>query len=229
VGDRDALAGALAGLPTQGYGWLAEARIEGVEMSVESFVRDGAVVFANPTEYIVQRHANLLPAPLTPAELEPVLELNRRALAAAGVVRGITHLELFRTADGPVFGELAARPPGGRLMPLLRRAWGFDPWEAALRLELDEPFAFPERPRRVAGVWILHPGAGTVAGVEGIDAARAVGHVDKVTVRVRPGDRVEEREGSGQDIGAIRASGPDRDTVAEALRRAEACLRIALA
>ena len=38
-------------------------------------------------------------------------------------------MEVFLGEEGPVFGEIAARPPGGYLMDLIPRAYGFDPWE----------------------------------------------------------------------------------------------------
>lgn len=231
--DRPQLARALAelasdGSRTIGSGWLAEGWVDGVEMSLESFVHAGGARFHNPTEYFVPRHANVLPAALAREERDELTTFVELVLAAAGVERGVTHLELFRTARGPVLGELAIRPPGGRLMTLLQRAWGFDPWEAMLRLESGEPFDFPEAPRRVAGVWILHPGRGRVASIEGLEEARKVPCVRRLTLKVAPGDVVGEREGSGQDIGSVYAEGADRDTVAEALTRAHSALGIRL-
>ena len=220
------LAAVLGALPAISTGWLAERWIDGIEMSVESFVAGHRVRFANPTEYFVPRHASILPAVLDEATRRAVLELNGSALRAAGIERGITHLELFRTSGGPLFGELAARPPGGRLMPLIQRAWGFDPWEALLRLELGEGFSFPARARRAAGAYVLHPGEGRVRHVRGLEDTRALPHVRRVSLRVAPGDVVRRREGSGQDVGAILVEGPDRDVVAAALTRARETLRI---
>ncbi len=204
----------------EGYGWLAEGWIRGVEMSVESFVHAGRPLFANPTEYMVARHASILPAPIPDDEWTELRAFATGAIAAAGVERGLTHLELFRTEAGPVFGELASRPPGGRLMTLLRRAWNFDPWEALLRLELGERVAFPEQARRTAGAWLLHPGAGHVVALRGAEEARAVPHIRRVALKVEAGDTIPERLGSGQDVGALYAEGPDRDCVANALHAA---------
>ncbi|QDU68157.1 ATP-grasp domain-containing protein [Engelhardtia mirabilis] len=204
----------------QGYGWLAEGWIDGVEMSVESFVRGGASLFANPTEYFVRRHANILPAQLPQETWSQVREFAAAAVRAVGVERGMTHLELFQTARGLVFGELAVRPPGGRLMQLIERAWGFDPWRAMLELELGLEPRFPHAPARCAGVWLLHPGAGTVRAVQGIDQARAVPDVRRVVLKVGRGDHVTERLGSGQDVCAVYAEAEERDAVARALSAA---------
>ncbi len=211
-----------------GYGWIAEGWIDGVEMSVESFVVGGAPRLHNPTEYYVPRHANVLPAELPTDEWAAIQAFVSRALTVAGVERGMTHLELFRRADELVFGELAVRPPGGRLMTLLKRAWAFDPWEALLRLELGEAFEFPAAPRRTAGVWVLHPGHGTLRALEGVEQARAVPGVRRIALKVALGETIAEREGTGQDIGAIYAEAQTRDEVAQALSAARERLRFEL-
>lgn len=216
---RDLPAG-LAALDLEGYGWIAEAWIEGTESSVECFVADGEVLFTNHTEYLVPRHANVVPSALAGEELARIGDFAARAAHSLGVRRGMTHMEVFRTERGLVMGELAIRPPGGRIMTLLQRAWGFDPWEALLRLELGERPEFPRAPRRTAGVYILHPGAGRVRAIRGADEAAAVPGIRKVQLKVHAGDVVAERVGSGQDIGAIHAEGPDRDGVADALMSA---------
>jgi biotin carboxylase len=231
--DEASLAAALArhvagGGFEEGYGWLAEGWLDGVEMSIESFVHAGRPSFQSPTEYFVPRHANIVPAQLTGEEWRALSAFNTRALSALQVERGITHLELFLTAAGPVFGELAIRPPGGRLMTLLRRAWGFDPWEAMLRLELGEGYPFPLAPERTAGVFVLHPGSGRVTNIRGLEEARALPHVRRIALKVAQGHSITERMGTGQDIGSIHAEGPDRDAVAAALSAARERLEIGL-
>lgn len=228
VRSAEALGPALAALDPAGHGHLAESFVEGVESSVECFVAGGRVAFANTTEYFVPRHANILPGALEPAVHAEVIDLVTRVIEALGVERGITHTEVFRTPNGPVLGEIAIRPPGGRLMGLIRRAWGFDPWEALLRLELGERFEFPKEPKRVAGVHILHPGVGRITAIEGVDAAAAEPNVRRVKLKVALGDVLTERVGSGQDIGSIQAEAATRDEVAEALTRACGALRVEL-
>lgn len=204
---------------------LAERFVEGRELSVELLLADGRTLFANPTEYLVHLHANVVPAELDATTWETAREFAERVVRAMGLERGIAHVELFLTERGALLGELAARAPGGRLMPLIRRAYGFDPWEALLAIELGEHPHLPARAACCAGAWMLHPGEGRVAEVAGLDEAAAVPGIRALRCRVRAGDRVTRREGSGQDVGYIEAQGVNRDAVAEALFRAHAALR----
>jgi hypothetical protein len=135
-------------------------------------------------------------------------------------------MELFLTDGGPVFGEIAARPPGGYLMDLMGRAYGFDPWEKLIRLALGETPAFPARADRYAGVWVLHPGAGTVGKIRGLTKARAVPGVRKVVCTLGPGDVVKERLGSGDSKGRIVVEGATNEECAEALRQAVALITV---
>jgi len=206
--------------------YIAERFVKGAEISIDSIVAEGRPLFANPTEYFVPGFANIVPAALDPVALRAALDLNERMIAAMAIERGFTHCELYLTAEGPVFGEIAARPPGGHIMRLLRYAYAFDPWEAHLRVELGETPALPRAAKRWAGAWVLHPGQGRVREVGGVEEARAVPGVRGVQVRVQPGELVRPREGLGQDIGWIEAVGGTRDEVVQALRSAHARLRI---
>ena len=202
-------------------GWMAESFVAGVEMSVETIAGpgdEGGAVWANPTRYVVPTWASLVPAPPGPA-VAAAVALAVEARAALGVERGVTHLEAFLTPDGPAFGEMAARPPGGHLMALARLAYGADPWEAALRVELGEPHGLPARAERAAAAWILHPGAGQVTRAEGVAACRALPGVAEVALRVAPGDTVGPRTGSGEEVGHVLVTGA---TAAEAEARVRA-------
>lgn len=102
-------------------GLLAEAFVYGVEMSVECLLFDGRPIFRNHTRYLVPRWANVLPADLPVTTARQVDALTDRVNSALNLHEGITHMEVFLTPEGPIFGEIAARPPGGGLMRLIDR------------------------------------------------------------------------------------------------------------
>ena len=103
-----------------------EEFIEGEEFTFDTVCADGQILFQNVGWY----RPKPLTARLTPwispqaiclrdierPEIAVGVELGHRVIEALGFNTGFTHMEWFRTASGEaVFGEIAARSPGGRL------------------------------------------------------------------------------------------------------------------
>ena len=200
-------------------GWMAEAFVIGTEMSAEAIGWGGQMRGVSGTQYLVPREVSVIPAPLDRATGAALRRLYDDAWAALGVERGLTHMEVFLADNGPVFSELAARPPGGHLMRLIGLAYGVDAWELWVRAERGEAVALPAHPQQAAAAWILHPGAGVVQRAEGIEAVREMPGVVEATLRVRAGDAVRPRVGSGEEVGHIIVVGATAD---EAHARVEA-------
>jgi biotin carboxylase len=74
-----------------------------------------------------------------------VLDLHRRVVAALGLRAGVTHLEVFRTQEGPVIGEVAVRPGGMGISRMWWHAFGVDLWEEFVRVSTGERPSRPDR------------------------------------------------------------------------------------
>lgn len=207
---------------------LVEAYVDAPELSVESFIDDGRVLFVNVTEYHVKRFVNLVPAHTEDALVRRILDLNRRVIERLDIKWGMTHLEVYAKRDEILFGEIALRPPGGYIMELLEAAYDFDPWEAFVSVELGEPFEFPSAPTHFSAVEILHPGAGAIRAISGIDETRALPHVLRLEVKVTTGTTLGTREGVGQDIGHVVHRAPTPEALMNSIRRSHDILRIDL-
>ena len=207
---------------------LAESFVSGVELSVESTVVRGEPVFTNCTEYVIPRWCNVLPHSMPLAQEAEVLAFNRRVLQGLGLERGFAHLELFLTADGIRFGEVAARPPGGRIMELIGLAYGRDPWGDWIRDECGDPVDPPTPATRFAGMRVFHPGPGVVKSLRGVRAAREVPGVVRVSNFLRKGKAVGPRLGVSQEGGHIVATDSDPEALKSTLEKAYSCIRITL-
>jgi len=209
-------------------GLIAERYVDAPEVSVESFVNHHRILFQNVTEYVRKGSVNLVPGGLPRETHEAVLALNRKVIEALRIDWGITHVELYLTPDGTLFGEIALRPPGGYIMDLLELAWRLPAWDAFVAVELDLPVAFPTEAWRVALACVLHPGAGRVARIVGESALRADPRVVEAKLKIAPGDAVPERIGVGIDVGHVLLIGGDREEALDALRFVDDTLRIEL-
>ena len=181
---------------------LAESFVSGREASVETLVEDGKPIWTNITSYELPGVESLVPAPDLSREDE-LLALNEQVVAAMGLPHGMTHFEGFCTQDGWVAGEIAARPPGGHLMPLIHLAYGFDPWEAVVRLHLGQSVRPPPSATRFAAAHLLVAPEGVVRSIDGLDEARAIPGVTEVHSTLKPGDRVQRRVSVSITVGRV--------------------------
>ena len=210
-------------------GLLAEGFIEGVEMSVETFRAHGKALFRNYTGYLVPRVANVLPANLSPRQQSALEGFAEDVHQRLKIDTGMTHLEIFLGPNGPVFSEIAARPPGGYLMELIGRAYSINPWKTLLQIALGESPDLERSALQHAGVWLFHPGEGTVERVEGLENIRSISGIKDAVCSLEPGDHITARIGSGESVGRIIAESSSYDACASTLKAAAARLQITLA
>ncbi len=182
---------------------ILEKFVAAPEASIESFINNGSIQFTNITEYHEKGFVNFVPAAFDAALTAAIQALNRSVIEALKIRWGITHLEVYLTRKGLLFGEIALRPPGGYIMNAMHHAYGFNPWEAFVAMELDTAFEFPDHPRAYAAVEVFHPGAGTVSAVRGEAQVREHPSTREFRLKVRPGAAITRREGVGQDTGYL--------------------------
>lgn len=162
-----------------------EEYIEGDELTYDAVAIAGKPVF----ESVAQYHPKPLESRnlewISPAqivfrdphrpELMPGIELGRKVLEALNMGTGFVHMEWFRKPDGEVvFGEIAARNGGARLVDQMNFANDFDVYREWARATCWH--AFEDQPKRryhVAVVFKRAMGQGRIARIEGLDALRA--------------------------------------------------------
>jgi phosphoribosylaminoimidazole carboxylase (NCAIR synthetase) len=115
--------------------WLVESFVEGPEVQIDGVVRAGTVVFFGISAYaqnLVDVHQGGIVASITlpPAEHHDLYEQARpliaRSLTALGHRDGVFHMEAFRSPDGLVFSECAARVGGCRTDEMVLAGFGVD-------------------------------------------------------------------------------------------------------
>lgn len=186
---------------------ILEKFISAPEASIESFINNGEIKFVNTTSYLEKGHVNLVPSALDETLQKSMLLLNKRVIKALKINWGITHLEVYLAGSGLLFGEIALRPPGGYIMNAIWHAYRFNPWEAFVAMELNEDFDFPDSPVAYSCVEVLHPGVGQVVSIHGEEMLKNHKDVKEFRLKMKTGDTISKREGSGQDIGYLLYTG----------------------
>ncbi|MBA6415148.1 ATP-grasp domain-containing protein [Colwellia sp. 6M3] len=203
-------------------GLLAEAFVDGTEVSVETFIHNGVPIFHNITEYLHQWKKSIVPAAFEAELLENIININDRVIAGFGVKNGMTHAEFYLTKNGPVFGEMAVRPPGGYYMELIEYAYGFNPWKTYVELETAAtPKPLPVKAKKFSCVFMIHPGAGIVDEVSGIALLKELKEVKQFKCKVEPGTLVGERDSTSSEVGHVLMSADTREALLEKLKIVE--------
>ncbi|RFU37577.1 ATP-grasp domain-containing protein [Actinomadura logoneensis] len=215
---------------------IAEEVVEGRQLVVETFVRDGrphftAVLekeFVPGTDFMVGRLR--CPARLPDAVLTGLEATAGRLCAALGVTDGPANFDVVLGADGRErVIEVNARLGGNGIPRLLAAAYGVDNVRALVALALGEPFDLtPERTAHAALELIGSPldEDGELVAVGGLAEARAVPGITDLALFVRPGDLVRPFDQSGHKIGHLVATGPTAEAADAALAEARALLRL---
>ncbi|MCB0392440.1 MAG: ATP-grasp domain-containing protein [Bdellovibrionales bacterium] len=182
---------------------IYEKMIRGEEGSVESFIKNGKIVFTNITRYRQIKHANMVPGSYSPQLEDIIYSLNQKTISALNIQWGMTHLEFYHTEQGIVFGEIALRPPGGYIMDLISTSYGFNSWQAFVAIELGQKFNFPQYNKQFCGVNILHPGAGKILSIDGNDLIKNQPWVEKFKLKDVVGQNIPKRDSVRNEVGHI--------------------------
>ena len=152
------------------------------------------------------------------------------AAAALGLVEGPVHAELRLSPSGVQVLEVAARSIGGLCGRVLRFGLGsISLEELVLAAALGRP---PSDLTLVAAAGVLMipiPSGGVLQGVDGVDAARAVAHIEDVVITARSGEVLLPLPEGNRYLGFVFARADTPATVENALRSAHAKLKIRLA
>ena len=146
--------------------FLLEEYVPGDVCHVDSIVYENDVVAAIPSQYgtpplDVSHEGGVFTTRLldraTDAARE-LIDLNRRLLAALGLVRGVSHSEYIRARDGRlVFLETSARVGGAHIADLIEAATGVNMWAEWAKVEIaggKQPYTVPPMRHDYAGLLV---------------------------------------------------------------------------
>lgn len=207
---------------------LIEGFLVGSEMSVESFIKDGEIIFTSTTKYHELAVINIVPSLIDETTLSEVMDLNKRVIKEFDIKNGLTHLEVYLTTEGVIFGEVALRPPGGHIMQLIELTYGFNPWDIYLKLHLNEEINLHPKTNKHAAAIIYHPGEGRIEKVEGMEEVSKLESMKKIKLLTEVGDIIAKRNGVGQECAHLILSNQDRERLESDLKVARSTFSMVL-
>ncbi len=217
--------------------FLVESFIPGCEVALEGLLVEGDLrvlaIFDKPDPLdgpFFEETIYVTPPRLACDVQKAIAHTTAEACKALGLTSGPIHAELRLNDDGPWVIEVAARSIGGLCSRTLRFGTGMSLEELILRQALGWPLMSTERDDRAAGVMMIPiPRAGRLAGVQGVEAAKAVLGIEDVVISAHLDQELIPLPEGWQYLGFIFARAQTPADVEAALRDAHARLRFDIA
>jgi biotin carboxylase len=158
-----------------------EEFVDGDEFTYDTVCANGRIAYENisfyrPRPILEKKYEWVSPSSICLRNIDdPELQGGRRmghaVLEALGFRSGFSHMEWYRKHDGEVvFGEIGARPPGGRLVDTMNYASNLDLFAGWAEAVVHGSFAQPiERRFNAAIVARRAEGQGRIRRVEGLE------------------------------------------------------------
>ncbi len=207
---------------------LVESHLSGKEFSCEAFIHNGKVRFLNITEYVHLGYSNFIPAgPELEAKRDLIHKEVQKMVDIFGIEYGMVHPEWFLTEDGQLnFGEVACRIPGGHILELASKAYGFDALAAFVlchdpnltEKELNDIFPDTYKTEKYYGNVMVFPQRGQITRLEIPDElAEEPYYLDHNLVEPLGPQKITTREGFGNHFGTVNFAGEDAGKMKELL------------
>jgi biotin carboxylase len=219
---------------------LVEGFVPGAEVGLEGLLESGALrtlaLFDKPDPLegpFFEETIYVTPSRLPEATQAAVSEATARSARALGLSDGAVHAEVrLRPVAGgvePVVLEIAARSIGGLCGRTLRFGTGMSLEEIILRRALGREVASFARERAAAAVMMIPiPRGGVLEEVHGLDEARAVRHIEDVTISLHKGQEVVPLPEGSRYLGFIFSRAATPAEAEAALREAHRHLRFVI-
>jgi hypothetical protein len=214
-----------AGLRTSRYPLILERFVDvEAELHCDGIVSGGTVRFDPVSRYVLpplrrrEHISGSYTLPGNSADVRPVRELHQAVVAAFGLRDGITHLEVLRTPDGYLIGEISCRPGGSGIGDMLRLRYGVDIWQALVDVSVGrEPRCAPVDTGGVVVMAMLPASPGRVEQVTSAAELAAMPGVLDVQRLMEPGSVVSGERSSIICAGLVYLRVPDEAAVAPRL------------
>ena len=191
-------------------GFMVEEFVTGKEFFVDLHRHAGETLLACPGVYaepLLASLGNHSWAALLPAASTDAIELTALAVQVAdalGITSGPMHMEAFRTHDGWVVGEAAARPGGGGIRQICELQHGVDLTRSvAASVVGQRPDLVPSSRYPVATAMVLVPPDGVVTSVASTETVMAQRGMIAVDLRLRVGEPVPRPTGTLSPAGTL--------------------------
>ncbi|WP_247672262.1 MULTISPECIES: ATP-grasp domain-containing protein [Micromonospora] len=226
-----------AAMRTAPFPLLAEQMVDiEAEYHCDGVVIDGHVRFAPVSRYfapVLDSVGGVIGSYTLPdhdPETHLIADLHTQVVDALGLRDGVTHLEVFKSPDGYLIGEIACRPGGGGITAQIRHQYGIDLWDTFLDLATGAGVDIAPAPRDDHMIQYMLPRpAGTVTAITSREELLRLDCVVDATITTRVGDNVSGPLDSSVYAGVVIMRAATRGDITRNVAAIDAAFQIAVA
>lgn len=213
-------------------GVIVEELLCGDEISVEVFVVEGEMHIIQVTDKITTGAPHFVEMGHTQPskyknQVNTIQEVAQKAVSAVGINNGPAHVEIMMTTAGPKLIELGARLGGDYISTdLVPLSTGVDLLGATIRYACGDSTDLKPRYDKASAIRFIKATKGNIANITGIEEARKVEGIIRISIEKGIGDTVEEISSSNDRIGYILAQADTRENVIYACEKALEMIRV---
>lgn len=190
--------------------YIAEEFVGGYEVSVETIVQDGEVIFNNITKKMSLDDSfveigHIVPAPLENEVQENIRREKTNFVKKLNIKNGLLHSEWKIVEGNPILIECAGRTPGDGIPRLISKAYDFNFFADVCRVYIGEKIKIPNEAVKVATSRFFIGKEGIVKKISGVDILKnnKHGNIIKYMINVKEGDKVKRAESSWDRLGLV--------------------------
>lgn len=198
---------------------IVEEFVDGFEVSVETFVKDGQVVFSNITKKIIYDNnfvekGHIVPANLSEDIRNRILNEKRNFVEKLQIKNGLLHSEWKVDEEKPVLIECAVRVPGDYIFELIDLSYGFNFLEEFSRLLVRDNLNIIQEPQKVSSIQYFTCKPGVLKEIVGIESLLIPEVVDW-SIDKKIGEKIFQVESSWDRVGYFIISTTNYETLEE--------------
>lgn len=217
---------------------LVEEMMQGDIYSVDAYISHDGAISCLPPVKVTTAHAvglpgfygyqQVLPSGLSEKETQAAFIASEAAIKALSLSSTTAHIELFHTPEGWKIIEIAARI-GGFRDALYREAYGIEHFYNDLSVRMGLAPTMPGKLlRHAAAIKIYAEEEGRIESIEGLDQARKLESIVRLSAHSRPGDEALFITHGGDPVIDGILSNEDPKQLEEDIRRVRELINISV-
>lgn len=194
---------------------IVEEFIGGSEYSIETFVKNGEIIFNNITKKITYNETFVEKGHIVPANLKKdiqakLIKEKTNFVKKMKIQSGLLHSEWKIENEQPFLIECAARVPGDYIFELIELSYGFNFIETYSKILSNDEFELNKKNKKVSSIRFFDSEPGVLKKIEGIEMLLNP-EIEDWCINKQIGDTIEPVNSSWDRVGYFIVTADDYD------------------